>query len=51
MANTWQGQFPWQNLQSDGYEGTSPILAIIPYCLVRGTFSRIARLWVRRDAA
>src|SRR5262245_23167756 len=27
------------------------ILAIIPYCLVRGTFSRIARLWVRRDAA
>jgi formylglycine-generating enzyme required for sulfatase activity len=24
MANTWQGQFPWQNLRLDGYEGTSP---------------------------
>ena len=20
MANTWQGEFPWQNLLSDGYE-------------------------------
>ena len=25
MANTWQGEFPWQNLKSDGYEGTSPV--------------------------
>jgi formylglycine-generating enzyme required for sulfatase activity len=25
MANTWQGEFPWQNLQSDGYVGTSPV--------------------------
>ena len=25
MANTWQGQFPWQNLLLDGYEGTSPV--------------------------
>jgi formylglycine-generating enzyme len=25
MANTWQGQFPWQNLCQDGYEGTSPV--------------------------
>jgi len=24
MANSWQGQFPWQNLLVDGYEGTSP---------------------------
>jgi formylglycine-generating enzyme len=24
MANTWQGEFPWQNLVLDGYEGTSP---------------------------
>ena len=24
MANTWQGEFPWQNLLFDGYEGTSP---------------------------
>ena len=25
MANTWQGEFPWQNLATDGYEGTSPV--------------------------
>jgi formylglycine-generating enzyme required for sulfatase activity len=25
MANTWQGEFPWQNLMTDGYEGTSPV--------------------------
>jgi formylglycine-generating enzyme len=27
LANTWQGQFPWQNLLLDGYEGTSPVAA------------------------
>jgi formylglycine-generating enzyme required for sulfatase activity len=25
MANTWQGEFPWQNLLTDGFEGTSPV--------------------------
>ena len=25
MANTWQGEFPWENLATDGYAGTSPI--------------------------
>jgi formylglycine-generating enzyme len=25
MANTWQGEFPWQNLRLDGYDGTSPV--------------------------
>ena len=25
MANSWQGEFPWQNLCLDGYEGTSPV--------------------------
>jgi formylglycine-generating enzyme required for sulfatase activity len=25
MANTWQGEFPWQNLKLDDYEGTSPV--------------------------
>ena len=25
MANTWQGEFPWQNLLLDTYERTSPI--------------------------
>ncbi len=25
MANTWQGRFPWENLLTDGYAGTSPV--------------------------
>jgi formylglycine-generating enzyme len=25
MANTWQGEFPYENLLVDGYEGTSPV--------------------------
>jgi formylglycine-generating enzyme required for sulfatase activity len=25
MANVWQGEFPWQNHLSDGYERTSPV--------------------------
>ena len=24
-ANTWHGEFPWQNLELDGYAGTSPV--------------------------
>jgi formylglycine-generating enzyme required for sulfatase activity len=24
-ANTWQGEFPWQNLVTDGYERTAPV--------------------------
>jgi formylglycine-generating enzyme required for sulfatase activity len=25
LANTWQGQFPWQNLCADGFEGSAPV--------------------------
>ncbi len=25
MVNSWQGEFPWQNLLTDGHEGTSPV--------------------------
>ena len=25
MANTWQGEFPWQNLLLDRFEATSPV--------------------------
>jgi formylglycine-generating enzyme required for sulfatase activity len=25
MANSWQGEFPWQNLATDGWLGTSPV--------------------------
>jgi sulfatase modifying factor 1 len=30
MANTWQGEFPWQQLGHDGYERTSPVGAFPP---------------------
>jgi formylglycine-generating enzyme required for sulfatase activity len=30
MANTWQGEFPWQNLTLDGFAGTSPVGAFPP---------------------
>lgn len=30
MANTWQGQFPWENLLADGFEGTSPVKSFPP---------------------
>ncbi len=30
MANTWQGEFPWQNLAQDGYEGTAPVGSFPP---------------------
>ena len=30
MANTWQGEFPWQNLLVDGYEGTAPVGSFPP---------------------
>jgi len=25
LANTWQGEFPWQNLELDGYAATAPV--------------------------
>jgi formylglycine-generating enzyme len=30
MANTWQGEFPWQNLRTDRYERTAPVRAFPP---------------------
>jgi formylglycine-generating enzyme required for sulfatase activity len=30
MANTWQGEFPIQNLREDGYEGTAPVGSFPP---------------------
>lgn len=30
MANTWQGEFPWQNLMLDRYERTSPVKQFPP---------------------
>ncbi len=30
MANSWQGEFPWQNVLLDGFEGTSPVGSFPP---------------------
>jgi sulfatase modifying factor 1 len=30
MANTWQGEFPWQNKYEDGYEWTAPVGSFSP---------------------
>jgi formylglycine-generating enzyme required for sulfatase activity len=30
MANTWQGAFPHRNLEADGYDRTSPVMAFPP---------------------
>ena len=30
MANSWQGEFPWQNLLIDTFEGTSPVGSFPP---------------------
>jgi sulfatase modifying factor 1 len=30
QANTWQGEFPWQNTLEDGYEGTAPVGSYAP---------------------
>ncbi len=43
MANTWQGEFPWQNLCEDGYEGTSPVGAFPPNGY--GLYDMIGNVW------
>ena len=43
MANTWQGEFPWQNLLVDGYEGTSPVGAFAPNGY--GLFDMTGNVW------
>ncbi len=30
MCNSWQGEFPWQNLGADGFEGTAPVKSFAP---------------------
>ena len=43
MANTWQGEFPWQNLKLDGYEGTSPVGSFPPNGY--GLFDMTGNVW------
>jgi formylglycine-generating enzyme required for sulfatase activity len=43
MANTWQGEFPWQNLLQDRYERTSPIGSFPPNGY--GLFDMAGNVW------
>jgi sulfatase modifying factor 1 len=43
MANTWQGEFPWQNLRLDRYEGTSPAGAFPPNAY--GLYDMAGNVW------
>jgi formylglycine-generating enzyme len=43
MANTWQGEFPRENLAQDGYRRTSPVTAFPPNGY--GLYDTIGNVW------
>jgi formylglycine-generating enzyme required for sulfatase activity len=43
LANTWQGEFPWQNLLTDKFEGTSPVKSFPPNGY--GLFDMAGNVW------
>lgn len=43
MANSWQGEFPWQNLLLDGFPGTSPVASFPPNGY--GLFDMAGNVW------
>lgn len=43
MANTFQGNFPYQNLSEDGFEGTAPVKSFEPNAY--GLYDMIGNVW------
>lgn len=43
LANTWQGEFPWQNLKTDGFEGTAPVASFPPNGY--GLYDMVGNVW------
>lgn len=43
MANTWQGEFPWQDLALDGYAGIAPADSFAPNGY--GLYNMIGNVW------
>lgn len=43
MSNTWQGEFPWENRSTDGYDRTSPVGVFSPNGY--GLYDIIGNVW------
>lgn len=46
-ANHWQGEFPWQNLTAEGWEGTSPVATFPPNDF--GLYDMAGNVWEWTD--